>query len=105
MGSYTITRAKDDGTYDLVSIDTKTNEETIVGNITDPEYPNGRESDEEVADRNRMFRNDKLAETDWWANSDITMTEAQRAYRVALRDLPSHSNWPHLNSEDWPVKP
>ena len=27
MGAYTITRAKDDGTYDLVKIDLKTNEE------------------------------------------------------------------------------
>lgn len=105
MGAYTITREKDDGTYDLVKIDTKTGAETIVGNITDHQYPNGRESDEEVAERNRSFRNDMLSETDWWGNSDITMTAEQTAYRQALRDLTSHQNWPHLETGDWPVKP
>ena len=105
MGAYTITRAKGDGTFDLVKIDTKTNEETIVSNVTDPQYPNGKESDEEVAERNRSFCNDKLAETDWGADLDVTMTEAQRAYRTALRDLTSHANWPDLDAADWPTKP
>jgi len=105
MGSYTITRAKDDGTFDLVEIDLKTNQETIVGNVSDAQYPNGQESNDEVAERNRMFRNDRLTETDWWANSDVTITEAQRTYRQALRDLTSHANWPHLNDSDWPTKP
>jgi hypothetical protein len=105
MGSYTITRAKDDGTFDLVEIDLKTNQETIVGNVSNAQYPNGQESNDEVAERNRMFRNDRLTETDWWANSDVTMTEAQRTYRQALRDLTSHANWPNLNDSDWPTKP
>ena len=105
MGYYIVTRAKDDGTFDLVKIDAKTNQETIVGNVADAQYPNGRESDEIVAERNRGFRNDKLAETDWWGNSDVTMTEAQRSYRAALRDLPTHSNWPNLSDSDWPTKP
>ena len=105
MGSYTITRAKDDGTFDLVEIDLKTNQETIVGNVSNAQYPNGQESNDEVAERNRMFRNDRLTETDWWANSDVTITEAQRTYRQALRDLTSHANWPHLNDSDWPTKP
>jgi len=105
MGSYTVTRAKDDGTFDLVEIDLKTNQETIVGNVSDAQYPNGRESNDEVAARNRSFRNERLAETDWWAGSDVTMTEAQRTYRQALRDLTSHANWPHLNDSDWPTKP
>ncbi len=26
-------------------------------------------------------------------------------YRQALRDLPTHENWPHLSSTDWPIKP
>ena len=47
----------------FLKIDTKTNEETIIGNVTDAQYPNGRESDDEVSERNRSFRNDKLAET------------------------------------------
>ena len=26
-------------------------------------------------------------------------------YRTALRNLPSHSNWPHLADSDWPTEP
>jgi len=33
------------------------------------------------------------------------MTSAQTTYRTALRDLPTHSNWPHLEDDDWPTKP
>ncbi len=47
----------------------------------------------------------KLLETDWWAVSDRTMTSEQIAYRTALRNLPTHSNWPYLDDDDWPVKP
>lgn len=39
----------------------------------------------------RKERDRRLAETDWWANSDRTMTSEQTAYRQALRDLPSNS--------------
>ena len=46
-----------------------------------------------AGDSARNIRNDKLAETDWWALSDVTMTQAQTAYRQALRDLPSTSDW------------
>lgn len=63
-------------------------------------------------------RNAKLAETDWWAVSDRTMTAEQTAYRQALRDLPDHAtDWnPALSWDDatwtgsltgvtWPTKP
>jgi hypothetical protein len=33
------------------------------------------------------------------------MSDAQAIYRQALRDITSHSNWPHLSDEDWPTKP
>ena len=40
-----------------------------------------------VEDRNKAIaradRNKKLSETDWWAVSDLTMTDAQTAYRQA----------------------
>ena len=26
-------------------------------------------------------------------------------YRQALRDLPTHDNWPNLGDDDWPTKP
>jgi len=42
-----------------------------------------------LLDEVRRIRNVKLAETDWWAGSDLTMSASQIAYRQALRDLPS----------------
>tara|TARA_Y100001972_G_scaffold45090_1_gene55686 strand:- start:177 stop:470 length:294 start_codon:yes stop_codon:yes gene_type:complete len=35
----------------------------------------------------RMKRNRLLFETDWWASSDLTMTDAQKKYRQDLRDI------------------
>ena len=58
-----------------------------------------------TAASNRERRNTKLRETDWWAGSDLTMTDAQKLYRKALRDLPAHSSWPNLADSDWPTKP
>jgi len=58
-----------------------------------------------AAESNRTQRDRLIAETDWWASSDLTMTSAQTAYRQALRDITSHANWPHLDEADWPTKP
>ena len=35
----------------------------------------------------RLERNNLLYETDWWASSDLTMTDAQKKYRQDLRDI------------------
>ena len=54
----------------------------------------------------RDIRNAKLAETDWWATSDRTMTAEQIAYRQALRDLTNTVS--SLDMEEnvvWPTKP
>lgn len=61
--------------------------------------------DEQAASRVRSQRDRLIAETDWWASSDLTMTDEQTAYRQALRDITSHSNFPHLEEGDWPTKP
>ena len=53
----------------------------------------------------RHYRDNLLSETDVWALSDRTMTAEQTAYRQALRDITSHSNWPNLSDDDWPTKP
>jgi len=37
----------------------------------------------------REKRNKLLVETDWMANSDVTMSDEWKTYRQALRDLPS----------------
>jgi len=60
--------------------------------------------DSDAAERNRTERNRLIAETDWWASSDLTMTAEQTAYRQALRDITTHANWPHLEEADWPTK-
>ena len=59
----------------------------------------------------RIERNRRLAETDWWAVADRTMTAEQTAYRTALRDLPANSTnvaldeQGNLNNVDWPEVP
>ena len=63
------------------------------------------EQDNNASESNRVYRNNLIAETDWWASSDLTMTAEQTAYRQALRDITSHANWPHLEESDWPTKP
>jgi hypothetical protein len=60
---------------------------------------------EQAEEYNRNVRNGKLAETDWWALSDQTITEQQRSYRQALRDITDHENWPFLEDSDWPTEP
>jgi hypothetical protein len=61
--------------------------------------------DEQAATRVRAERDRLIAETDWWASSDLTMTDEQTAYRQALRDITSHANFPYLEEADWPTKP
>ena len=51
----------------------------------------------------REERNTLLAETDWWAVSDRTMTQAEIEYRQALRDVPQQGGFP-VNIT-WPTKP
>ena len=51
----------------------------------------------------RKKRNDALAKTDWWASSDLSITQDQKNYRQALRDLPA--NTPDPADPTWPVAP
>ena len=51
----------------------------------------------------REERNRRLAETDWWAMSDRTMTSAQTTYRQALRDITDSAT--SLDDVTWPTKP
>ena len=61
--------------------------------------------DAATAERNRKTRDDKLAETDFYALTDVTLTAEMTTYRQALRDITTHANWPNLNDDDWPTKP
>lgn len=51
----------------------------------------------------REERNRRIAETDWWASSDLTMSDAQTAYRQALRDITE--TYTSLDDVVWPTKP
>ena len=51
----------------------------------------------------RVVRDEKLAETDWWASSDLTMSAERTAYRQALRDITD--TYSSLNDVVWPEKP
>jgi len=51
----------------------------------------------------RQKRNALLAETDWWAVADRTMTQAEIDYRQALRDVPAQAGFPE--NVTWPTKP
>ena len=51
----------------------------------------------------RAERDRLIAETDWWASSDLTMTDAQTEYRQALRDIPD--TFSTLDTVIWPDKP
>ena len=60
----------------------------------------------------RVERNRLLVETDWMANSDVTLADNWKTYRQSLRDLPASAS-PKLLSDGsldmssvtWPTKP
>ena len=60
----------------------------------------------------RVERDTRIAKTDWRASSDLTLTDAWKTYRQALRDLPASAT-PKLNSGydldltsvTWPTEP
>ena len=50
----------------------------------------------------RMERNDKLSATDWRASSDLTLSDAWKNYRQALRDVPAQTD---VDNITWPTEP
>jgi len=58
----------------------------------------------------RVQRDLKLMESDWMANSDVTMSDAWKNYRTALRNLPANNtnaSWDGetLGNVTWPTEP
>lgn len=53
----------------------------------------------------RVERDRRLAETDWMAGSDLTMSSAWTTYRQALRDVPAQEGITGLDDVTWPTKP
>ena len=60
-------------------------------------------SDARTAVEARQERDALIAATDWWALGDRSITDAQTAYRLALRNVPAQAGFP--NSITWPTKP
>ena len=56
--------------------------------------------------RLRNKRNQLLAKTDFYGNSDVTMSSDMTTYRQALRDLPAGKDTvDKCNNATWPTKP
>jgi hypothetical protein len=54
----------------------------------------------------RYKRNILLAETDFYALSDVTMSDDMKTYRQELRDLPAGKDTVEkCNNVTWPTKP
>ena len=54
----------------------------------------------------RQERNRRLAETDFYGNSDVTMSSDMQTYRQNLRDLPDGKDTvDKCNNATWPTKP
>ena len=58
----------------------------------------------------KMERARRLKESDWMSCSDRTMSDEEKAYRQALRDMPSTQNpqWDEngkISGVTWPTRP
>lgn len=95
-------------TEDVVLITTNASTgETVETRLTGAEAEAWRAerslSNEEVLQVLREERNRRLAETDYLALADHTLSADMTAYRQSLRDLPS--NTPDPANPVWPTKP
>ena len=54
----------------------------------------------------REERNNKLSESDWMANSDVTMSSNWKTYRQELRDMTEGLDTiDKINNVTWPTEP
>ena len=80
------------------------NKETLtISNVSDIDFDLIEQKRAELTDSEplrllRQQRNQLLAQSDWMAVADRTMTQAQIDYRQALRDLPSTAE-PQLDEQ------
>jgi hypothetical protein len=62
------------------------------------------QADRDLSDL-REQRNKLLADTDWLANSDVTMSDAWKTYRQALRDITDTYQSMNDDGFAFPTKP
>ena len=70
---------------------------------SDGSFINPTQSDDDKLEALRDARNLLLTVTDWWAVQDRTMSQAEKDYRQALRDITDSAT--SLDDVTWPTKP
>lgn len=78
---------------------------TQVWEVTDATTEEIAARTEDQARSVRSTRNQLIADTDWMALSDNTLTPEWAIYRQALRDITDNPKFPWLEDADWPAKP
>ena len=79
--------------------------DSIVEDLNPPGPPNPTQAEFDEFNLNilRDQRNQLLYETDWMANSDVTMSDEMKAYRQALRDITK--SYKNVQEVVWPTRP
>ena len=70
------------------------------------EFNAGKLTDAQITEQKwvkiRIQRNTKLSATDWRASSDLTLSDAWKTYRQALRDITTQADPDNIS---WPTEP
>ena len=91
--------------WDLAWMFSDTTEDGVTTTKAEHEAAYQATLDGKAGEAVRTKRNTLLAETDYMALSDVTMSAEMTTYRQALRDITTHANFPNLDEADWPTKP
>ena len=91
--------------WDLAWMFSDTTEDGVTTTKAEHEAAYQATLDAKAGEAVRTKRNTLLAETDYMALSDVTMSAEMTTYRQALRDITTHANFPNLDEADWPTKP
>ena len=89
----------------VIEINVVTGEKTTrdMTETEEKEILNSAPSESAQLDALRHERNILLKETDWMANSDVTMSDAWKKYRQELRDITK--TYKSLDDVKWPTEP
>ncbi len=84
-----------------------TEEEELARDAEEKEWADG--ANDRLAAAHRATRNELLTASDWTQFNDSPLADEAKTswgtYRTALRNLPTHENWPSLKDADWPTQP